>query len=161
MGPIGPEALLEVLGWGTLKARWPNGKLCAVSADGGLNEPERGVIFFKDFCWYVCLGFEREEGSWHHSDRQLNTAIQIGGDRRDLAPSYRKRLIEAALTAVASFTDAHPDVITEAERARLLMEQGRARKSLVNAEEQLGAATEDLINIDAALAALPPEKEIS
>jgi hypothetical protein len=159
MGPISPEALLEVPGWGTLRARWPHGGLCAVSADGGLNERERGCIFFKEFCWYVSIGFEPgDDGTWALSSRSLFSAMQIGGDRRDLAPSYRKRLVEAAAKAIADFTREHPDVVVEAQRKRLLIDKERAEKSLVDAEEQLGAATEALVNIDAALAALPPEE---
>lgn len=161
MGNLGPEALLDVPGWGTVAARWQRAGHCSASAES-MGNPGNGVIWFKGQRWYVNFGFHVENGRARIGSNDRTTAITTGGGKaKDLARSYQGNLIGSLTDALNDFMAKHPEVLTEAERCHLRTEAERAQRDIADAEEQLGAAKAALYDINEKLKALPPERKPS
>lgn len=123
----GPAVVLDVGGFGTVKAVFTRGHHAHVSANTSNYAKGDGNVTYKGIRYLVGLHVWADTGWDVHDDEKSYQPRQLHGDHL-LAPGYTRKLREAISEAVAAFLEENPEVPRLAERHHVEQEIEREQQ---------------------------------
>ena len=160
----GPQLMLDTA-YGPVEVTFTDEDHAHVSAYSDGNRA--GDVIFRNKHWYLSVhvygqygwderplvithpdGRREYTGEYRH---QFKEQDPVNWSNKEIAPTYRAKIMTAVSVAVASFVAEHPDVLAEAQRNSLQHELSRAQEDLAEAVRKQNDAAEKVLRAREAL----------
>ncbi len=158
MSYSGPEVILPIGKYGTVRVCFTDGGHAAVSSNSSPRKDGAGTVVTQNGeHWYLHLSMYSDFGwdenpSRDHHHHQGASQTTYG---RELPVTWRAKIVQAVQSAISSWVAEHPDVLNVAARNNLDHHLERQERELAEAEETVRQLKAGRIEIIDALLALP------